>query len=159
MRKLAFCICENKDADQLRVVTAKLISTFVFATPIVQSLFFLNPKFQASSHLLWLYSLVRVRPGQIPRRPVFSQRGSYKECVTLVENNSTNNPCACKFDTLFSSFYVFDFFNSNFKIRNFFQQFFRYCIDSFIKTLHGEKLVLACKCVHVFLVLLHCYSP
>ena len=41
-------------------VTAKLISVFVFATRIVQSLYFLNPKFQASSHLLWLYSLVCV---------------------------------------------------------------------------------------------------
>ena len=30
-------------------VTAKLISAFVFATRIVQFLFFLNPKFQASS--------------------------------------------------------------------------------------------------------------
>ena len=30
-------------------VTAKLISTFVFATQIVRSLYFLNPKFQASS--------------------------------------------------------------------------------------------------------------
>ena len=54
----------------------KLISTFVFATQIIQSLFFLNPKFQASSHLLWLYSPVCVRPGQNPRRLVFSQRGS-----------------------------------------------------------------------------------
>ena len=58
-------------------VTAKLISAFVFATRIVQSLFFLNLKFQASSHLLWLYSLVCVGPGQKPRRPFFSQRGSY----------------------------------------------------------------------------------
>ena len=32
-------------------VTAKLISAFVFATPIIQ-FFFLNPKFQASSLLL-----------------------------------------------------------------------------------------------------------
>ena len=35
VRKPAFCICENKDADQLRgnrEVTAKLISAFVFAT-------------------------------------------------------------------------------------------------------------------------------
>ena len=37
MRKQDFCICENKDADQLRgnretVVTAKLIIAFVFAT-------------------------------------------------------------------------------------------------------------------------------
>ena len=33
-------------------VTAKLISAFVFATQIVQSLYFLNMKFQASIHLL-----------------------------------------------------------------------------------------------------------
>ena len=37
---------------------------------IVQSLYFLNPKFQASSHLLWLYSPVCVGPGRKPRRPV-----------------------------------------------------------------------------------------
>ena len=59
-------------------VTAQLISDFVFATWIVRSLFYLNPKFQASSHLLWVYSLVCVGPGQKPRRPVFSQRGSYR---------------------------------------------------------------------------------
>ena len=47
MRKLAFCMCENKDADQL-CGTAQLISAFVFATRIVQSLCLLNPKFQAS---------------------------------------------------------------------------------------------------------------
>ena len=41
-------------------VTAQLISAFVFAIRIVQSLYYLNPKFQASSHLLWLYSLVCV---------------------------------------------------------------------------------------------------
>ena len=51
-------------------VTPKLISAFVFATWIVQSLFFLNPKFQASSHLLWLYSPVCVGPGRKLRRPV-----------------------------------------------------------------------------------------
>ena len=55
MRKPALCICENKAADQLRG-NLKLISAFVCATRIVQSLFFLNPKFQASSHLLWLHS-------------------------------------------------------------------------------------------------------
>ena len=47
MRKPAFCICKNKEADQLRGI---------FATRIVQSLYFLNPKLHASSHLLWLYS-------------------------------------------------------------------------------------------------------
>ena len=57
-------------------VTAQLFSALVFATWIVQSLFYLNPKFQAFSHLLWVYSLVCVRPGRKPRRPVFSQRGS-----------------------------------------------------------------------------------
>ena len=37
--KPTICICENKDADQLRgAVTAKLISAFVFATLIVQSI-------------------------------------------------------------------------------------------------------------------------
>ena len=36
----------------------------------------MNPKFQASSYFLWLYSPVCVRPGRKTRRPVFSQRGS-----------------------------------------------------------------------------------
>ena len=40
VRKQAFCICQNKDVVQL--VTAKLISAFVFATRIVQYLFFLK---------------------------------------------------------------------------------------------------------------------
>ena len=37
------------------VVTAKLISAFVYTTYLVQFLHFLNTKFQVSSHLLWLY--------------------------------------------------------------------------------------------------------
>ena len=77
MRKPDFCICENKDADQLRGnLTAKLISAFVFASWIVQSLCFLNPKFQASSHLQWLHSPVCVGPGRKPGRLVFWRRGS-----------------------------------------------------------------------------------
>ena len=59
-------------------VTAKLISAFVFAIRIVRSLNYLNPKFQASIHPLWLNSPFCVGPGRKPRRPVFSQRGSYK---------------------------------------------------------------------------------
>ena len=43
MRKLAFCICQNKDADQLRS-TCEADHAFVFATRIVQSLFYLNFK-------------------------------------------------------------------------------------------------------------------
>ena len=66
--KPAFSICENKGADQLPGNTAQLISAFVFATWIVQSLYFLNPKFQASSHFLWLYSPVCVGPGRNHRR-------------------------------------------------------------------------------------------
>ena len=71
-------------------VTAKLISAFVFATWIVQSLYFLNQKFKAYSHLLWLYSPVCVRPGRKPRRPVFSQRGSYNQhlCCCLESTGS-----------------------------------------------------------------------
>ena len=43
-------------------VTVKLICTFIFATQIVQFLYFLNPKFPASSHLLYVYSSVCVGP-------------------------------------------------------------------------------------------------
>ena len=57
--------------------SAKLISAFLFAIRIVQFLYYLNRKFQASGHLLWLYSPVCVGPGWKPRRPVFSERGSY----------------------------------------------------------------------------------
>ena len=60
-----------------RSVNAKLISAFVFATRVVRSLYHLNSKFQASSHLLWLYRPVCVGPGRKPRRPVFSERGSF----------------------------------------------------------------------------------
>ena len=58
MRKPAFCICENKALNSC-AVTAQLISAFVFAIQIVQSLYYLNPKFQASSHA----SSVAVQPG------------------------------------------------------------------------------------------------
>ena len=76
MRKPFFAYAKTKTQISF-AVTAKLISAFVFATRKVQSLYFLNPKFQASSRLLWLCSPVCVGPGRKPRRPVFSQRGSY----------------------------------------------------------------------------------
>ena len=60
-----------------RSASQKPISAFVFVTRIVQFLFFVNPKFLASSLLLNLYRPVCVRPGRKPRRPVFSRRGSY----------------------------------------------------------------------------------
>ena len=76
MRNRVFPYAKTKTQISF-AVTAKLISAFVFAIRIVQSLFYLNPKFQASSYLLWLYSPVCVGPGRKPRRPVFSERGSY----------------------------------------------------------------------------------
>ena len=79
VRKPVFAYANTKTQISFAVLTAKLTSAFVFATRIVESLYFLNPKFQASSHLLWLYSLVCVGPGRKPRRPIFSQRGSYNK--------------------------------------------------------------------------------
>ena len=56
--KPTICICENKGADQLRA--------FVFATRIVQFLFYLNPKFQASSSFLSLYRSICDGPVRKP---------------------------------------------------------------------------------------------
>ena len=72
--KICFCISKNKDAAQ---VTAQLISAFVFSTKTLQTLYFLNPKFQASSHVRLLYSSVCVGPGLKPRRQVLSRLCSY----------------------------------------------------------------------------------
>ena len=65
MGKPTICIGENKDADQLRG-NREVISAFVFATRTVQFLFYLNPKFQASSSFLCLYSSVCVGPVRKP---------------------------------------------------------------------------------------------
>ena len=65
MGKPTICIGENKDADQLRS-NHEADHAFVFATWIVHFLFFLNPKFQASSSFLCLYRLVCVGPVRKP---------------------------------------------------------------------------------------------
>ena len=57
MRKTAFFICKNKGGDQLH--------RYCSADQRL-SIYFLNPKFPASSHLLWLYSLVCVGPSWKP---------------------------------------------------------------------------------------------
>ena len=62
----------NREADQ-RLSPA-------FTIGLIQFLYYLNLKFQASSNLVWLYSPVCVGPGRKHRRPVFSQRGSNKHC-------------------------------------------------------------------------------
>ena len=76
VRKPDFCICKNKDADQLRS-NSEADQRLCFHSQIVQSLYFLNPKFQASMHFLGLHSPVCVGPGRKPRRPVFSEQGSF----------------------------------------------------------------------------------
>ena len=101
MRKPFFFFAYAKTKTQISfAVTAKLISAFVFATQIVQSLYFLKLKFQASSHLLWLYSTVCVRPGGNPEDR-FSQNEAHiflysGECSTLalkyMNPNATKRP-------------------------------------------------------------------
>ena len=54
-------------------VTAQLISTFLFASQIVQFLLYLYPKFQDSSFLLCVYRQACVGPSRTPRRLVFSR--------------------------------------------------------------------------------------
>ena len=70
VRKPAFCISENKDADQLRgdrKADPRLCFRYIDRT--IWALFFQNPKFQAStSHLLQLYSTLCVGPGRKPER-------------------------------------------------------------------------------------------
>ena len=65
MGKPTICIGENKDADQL-CGNREADQRIVFATRIVQLLFYLNPKFQASSSFLCLYRPVCVRPVRKP---------------------------------------------------------------------------------------------
>ena len=77
MRKPTFCICENKDADQLR---SNCAANQRLCFRYTDSTITLLPKFEISSlysHFMWLYSPVCVGPGRKPRRPVFSERGSY----------------------------------------------------------------------------------
>ena len=72
MRKPAFCICENKDADQLR---SKCAADQRLCFRYLDSTTPLLPKSEISS----LYpSSVAVQHGlrRKPRRPVFSQRSS-----------------------------------------------------------------------------------
>ena len=83
VRKPDFCLCENKGADQLRGnreadqrLCFRYSDSTIFATRIVQFLFYLNPKLQASSSFLSLYRPVCVGPGRKPRRSFFSRRGS-----------------------------------------------------------------------------------
>ena len=74
-----------------KAVTARLISTFVFATQIVQFLLYLYPKCQDSSFLLWMYRPVCVGPGRKPGRPVFSRRCPYWDDLIFSPLNERRN--------------------------------------------------------------------
>ena len=63
MGKQIFAYAKTKAQISCAVVTAQLISIFVFAWWTVPYLNFLKSKFQAAS-LLWLLRLVSVGPGQ-----------------------------------------------------------------------------------------------
>ena len=76
MKKADFCLCVNKDADQLRSnCSCEADQHLCFCYRIVQS-FYLNLKCQASILFLRLHRSVCVRLGWKPQRPVFSRRGS-----------------------------------------------------------------------------------
>ena len=62
MGKQTICICENKDADQLRGNReADQRLCFRYSDSTILFLLYLNPKFQASSSFLCLYRPVCVR--------------------------------------------------------------------------------------------------
>ena len=65
MGKPTICIGENKDADQLRG-NREADQRLCFRSRIVQFLFYLNPKFQASSSFLCLCRPVCVGPVRKP---------------------------------------------------------------------------------------------
>ena len=99
MRKPAFCIYENKDADQLRgnpEADQRLCFRYTNGTN--------NPKFQASSHLLWLYSPVCVGPGRKPRRQVFSERGSILSLYKQASVDMQTGLCLTSSEILMTDF-------------------------------------------------------
>ena len=104
-------------------------SAFVFAIRIVRSLFYLNSKLQASSHLLLLYSPVCVGPGWKPRKPVFSQRGSFAIRLVYDETFVINGTGKTEDDTLIANCYICVFFFRVFSL-----------ISSFLSILQSESL-------------------
>ena len=69
-----------RKAIEARIFSYAKTKTHFSCAPLfflVQPFYFLNPKLQASSHILWLFSPVCVGPGLKSRKQVFSRRGSY----------------------------------------------------------------------------------
>ena len=80
MRKPACCICEIKEADQL-CGNPEADQRLRFSLHgKVLSLCFLNPKFQASMHLLLLYRPVSFGPGRKPEDR-FSLNEAHMICI------------------------------------------------------------------------------
>ena len=76
IREPAFCICKNKGADQLcDNPAADQHLCFCYIDSEIPLLLILDLKFQASSHLLWLYSPVCVEPDRKFRRWVCFEDG------------------------------------------------------------------------------------
>ena len=118
-------------------VTLKLTSIFDMAAGMVQFLNFLNPKFAASIHLLWLHSLICVRTGRNPhcwfshdaahnseikktcltvsrimRKPLFCT--AEKKDADQLGSNCTANQCPCFYYTDSTIFLLVTFEISSF---------------------------------------------
>ena len=105
VRKSASCICENKGADQLcgnRAVDQGLC--FCYTDGAICPLY--KSEVQASSYLLWLYSLGCVGPGGKPRRQVLSQCDSYLYGQNIIVNiwPSANKNSSCWGQDISSSY-------------------------------------------------------
>ena len=85
MRKPSFCICEQRRG----------IIAFVFTTQIVQSVDFINPKCQASSHLLCLHSPVCVGLGRKTQRQVLLGRCLYQHHGEQVYQTTYSQAIVC----------------------------------------------------------------
>ena len=87
--KTCFCICKNKGQDQLcgdHAADQHLYFRYIDSTiPLL-------PKSEISrpSHLLWLYSLICVRPGRKHGRQVFLLHGSNINNTHLVWSTGTS---------------------------------------------------------------------
>ena len=83
MGKPTICICENEGADQLRGNREADQRLCFRAKRVVQSLYFLNAKFHASSCFLLLHRPVCVGPVRKPLCCVFPRGGSNVPAVRI----------------------------------------------------------------------------
>ena len=103
MGKPAFCIYENKGADQLgSTCAADQHLCFCYTESTIPLL----PTFEISSHLLWLYRPVYIGPGLKPRRQVFSQRGSNNYFVCSGNENLPGKKKILKFHLHYPNLYA-----------------------------------------------------